>query len=113
MGNPGPAIGFESGVLLYASSLLAGVAPAVLAPLWAPGNERLRNEVAVRALSAAETSGDPLMQFSVNLAARQVAIESGDLVMAAHNLARLRATAQNVGEPTCGGSSWWPRRSRR
>ena len=80
-------------------SLLAGVAPAVLAALWAPGNERLRNEVAARALSAAETSGDPLMQFSVNLAARQVAIESGDPVMAAHNLARLRATAQNVGEP--------------
>ncbi|MGA2306297.1 MAG: BTAD domain-containing putative transcriptional regulator [Acidimicrobiales bacterium] len=81
------------------ATLLAGVAPAVLAALWAPGNERLRNEVAARALSAAEASGDPLMQFSVNLAARQVAIESGDPVMAAHNLSRLRATAQNVGEP--------------
>jgi DNA-binding SARP family transcriptional activator len=81
------------------ATLLAGVAPAVLAALWAPGNEQLRNEVAARALSAAEASGDPLMQFSVNLAARQVAIESGDPVMAAHNLTRLRATAQNVGEP--------------
>jgi tetratricopeptide (TPR) repeat protein len=81
------------------ATLLAGVAPAVLAALWAPGNERLRNEVAARALSAAEASGDPLMQFSVNLAARQVAIESGDPVMAAHTLTRLRATAQNVGEP--------------
>jgi DNA-binding SARP family transcriptional activator/tetratricopeptide (TPR) repeat protein len=80
-------------------TLLAGVAPAVLAALWAPGNERLRNEVATRALSAAETSGDPLMQFSVNLAARQVALESGDPVMAAHTLTRLRATAHNVGEP--------------
>jgi DNA-binding SARP family transcriptional activator/tetratricopeptide (TPR) repeat protein len=80
-------------------TLLPGVAPAVLAALWAPGNERLRNEVAARALSAAEASGDPLLQFSVNLAARQVAIESGDPVMAAHTLTRLRATAQNVGEP--------------
>jgi DNA-binding SARP family transcriptional activator/tetratricopeptide (TPR) repeat protein len=80
-------------------TIVAGVAPAVLAALWAPGNERLRNEVAARALSAAEASGDPLLQFSVNLAARQVAIESGDPVMAAHNLTRLRATAQSVAEP--------------
>jgi DNA-binding SARP family transcriptional activator/tetratricopeptide (TPR) repeat protein len=81
------------------ATLLASVAPAVLAALWAPGNERLRSEVAIRALSAAEASGDPLMQFSVNVAAYQVAIESGDPVMAAHNLTRLRATAHNVGEP--------------
>jgi tetratricopeptide (TPR) repeat protein len=81
------------------ANLLAGVAPAVLAALWAPGNERLRNEVAARALSAAEASGDSLLQFSVNHAARQVAIESGDPVMAAHTLTRLRVTARNVGEP--------------
>ncbi len=79
--------------------LLASVAPAVLAALWAPGNERLRNEVAARALSAAEASGDPLLQFSVNLAARQVAIESGDPVMAGRTLNRLRVAAQTVGEP--------------
>jgi DNA-binding SARP family transcriptional activator len=81
------------------ATLLARVAPAVLAALWAPGNESLRNEVAAKALSAAEVSGDPLLQFSVNLAARQVAIESGDPVMAAHTLNRLRVTAQSVGEP--------------
>jgi DNA-binding SARP family transcriptional activator len=81
------------------ATLLAGVAPAVLAALWAPGNERLRNEVAARALLAAEASGDPLLQFSVNLAAHQVAIESGDPVTAAHTLTRLRATAHNLGEP--------------
>jgi DNA-binding SARP family transcriptional activator/tetratricopeptide (TPR) repeat protein len=81
------------------ATLFAGVAPAVLAALWAPGNERLRNEVAARALSAAEASGDSLLQFSVNLAARQVAIESGDPVMAGHALTRLRVTAQHVGEP--------------
>ena len=46
-----------------------------------------------------KASGDPLLQFSVNLAGYQVAIESGDPVMAAHTLTRLRATAQNVGEP--------------
>jgi DNA-binding SARP family transcriptional activator len=83
-------------------TLLAGVTPAVLAALWAPGNERLRNEVAARALSAAEASGDPLLQFGVNLAARQIAIESGDPLMAAHNLTRLRAIAQSVGEPYLG-----------
>ena len=55
--------------------------------------------MARKALSAAEGSGDPLLQFSVNLAGYQVAIESGDPVMAAHTLTRLRATAQNVGEP--------------
>ena len=81
------------------ANLLARVAPAVLAALWAPGNERLRNEVVARALSAAEASGDPLLQFSVNLAARQVAIESGDPAMAAHTLSRLRETAKIVGEP--------------
>jgi tetratricopeptide (TPR) repeat protein len=83
-------------------TLLPGVTPSVLTALWAPGNERLRNEVAARALSAAETSGDPLLQFGVNLAARQIAIESGDPVMAAHNLTRLRAIAQSVGEPYLG-----------
>jgi DNA-binding SARP family transcriptional activator len=83
-------------------TLLAGVTPSVLTALWAPGNERLRNEVAARALSAAEASGDPLLQFGVNLAARQIAIESGDPVMAAHNLTRLRAIAQSVGEPYLG-----------
>jgi predicted ATPase len=81
------------------ANLLAVVAPAVLNALWAPGNERLRHEVATRALLAAEGSGDPLLQFNVNLVARQVAIESGDPVMVAHTLTRLRATAQNVGEP--------------
>jgi hypothetical protein len=81
------------------ATLLASVAPAVLAALWGPGNERLRDDVVARALSAAEASGDPLLQFSVNLAARHVAIESGDPVMAAHTLTRLRMTAQNVGEP--------------
>jgi DNA-binding SARP family transcriptional activator/tetratricopeptide (TPR) repeat protein len=81
------------------ATLLAGVAPAVLNALWAPGNERLRTEVATRALLAAEASGDPVLQFSVNLVARQVAIEAGDPVMVAHTLTRLRATAQNVGEP--------------
>ena len=81
------------------ATVLASVAPAVLAALWAPGNEGLRGEVARKALSAAEGSGDPLLQFSVNLAGYQVAIESGDPVMAAHTLTRLRATAQNVGEP--------------
>jgi DNA-binding SARP family transcriptional activator/tetratricopeptide (TPR) repeat protein len=81
------------------ATLIAGVAPAVLAALWGPGNERLRNEVAARALSAAEASGDPLLQFSVNLATHQVAIESGDPAMTAHTLTRLRATAHSVGEP--------------
>jgi DNA-binding SARP family transcriptional activator/tetratricopeptide (TPR) repeat protein len=80
-------------------TIVAGVAPSALAALWAPGNERLRNDVAARALSAAEASGDPLLQFSVNLAAHQVAIESADPAVAAHTMARLRATAHSVGEP--------------
>ena len=80
-------------------TIVASVAPAVLAALWAPGNDHLRGEVAARALLGAEASGDPLLQFSVNLAARQVAVESGDPAMAAHNLTRLRATAQSVAEP--------------
>ena len=94
-------------------NLLARVAPAVLAALWAPGNERLRNEVVARALSAAEASGDPLLQFSVNLAARQVAIESGDPAMAAHTLSRLRETARSWGSPTYVGSSFCVRPSMR
>lgn len=80
-------------------AIIAGVAPSALAALWAPGNERLRNDVAARALSAAEASGDPLLQFRVSLGALQVAIESGDPATAAHALNRMRANALGIGEP--------------
>jgi tetratricopeptide (TPR) repeat protein len=80
-------------------TIVAGVAPSALAALWAPGNERLRNDVVAKALAAAEASGDPLLQFRVNVAARQVAIESGDPAMAAHTSTRLRAGGQAIGEP--------------
>ena len=80
-------------------TIVAGVAPSALAALWAPGNERLRSDVVARALSAAEATGDPLLQFRVNLAAHQVAIQSADAAMAGHTITRLRANAQSIGEP--------------
>jgi tetratricopeptide (TPR) repeat protein len=80
-------------------TIVAVVAPSALSALWAPGNERLRGDVVARALAAAEASGDPLLQFRVNIAARQVAIESADPAMAAHTMNRLRSNAESVGEP--------------
>jgi hypothetical protein len=80
-------------------ALLARVAPAVLAALWAPGNERLRSDVAARAVLAADGAGDPRLQFSAHLAAYNVAVESADPVVAARSLARIRSMARTLGEP--------------
>jgi len=80
-------------------AVLAAVAPSALAALWAPGNERERAEWAAAAVVAAEASGDPLLRFRVNIAVRQVALESADPAMAAHALARMRADADHIGEP--------------
>jgi hypothetical protein len=80
-------------------TLLAQVAPAVLYALWGSGRRELRSHVAVRAIRAAESTGDPRLEFSAHRSAYNLAVESADHVVAARSLARMRAIAQTVGEP--------------
>ncbi len=80
-------------------TLLAQIAPAVLYGLWAPGRRVLRARVAAQAIHAAETVGDPRLEFSAYLSAYNVAVESADHVVAARSLAKVRATIRGVAEP--------------
>lgn len=80
-------------------SLLLKIASPVLYALWAPGASPLRAEVAARAVAAAETSHDPVLEFATHIAVYTVAIELADPVAASRSLARLRAIAAQVGEP--------------
>ncbi len=80
-------------------TLLAQVAPAVLYALWGPGRRALRSRVAAAATHAAESTGDPRLQFGAHLAAYNAAVESADHVVAARSQARMRAIAQAIGEP--------------
>jgi DNA-binding SARP family transcriptional activator len=79
--------------------LLAQIAPAVLYGLWAPGRRELRARVAAQAIRAAETVGDPRLEFSAYLSAYNIAVESADHVVAARSLAKLRATVRGLSEP--------------
>ena len=80
-------------------TLLAQVAPAVLYALWEPGRRELRSRVAAQAIRAAESTGDPRLEFSAHLSAYNMAVESADHAVAARSLARMRAIAHAVAEP--------------
>ncbi len=80
-------------------TVLAEIAPSVLYALWAPGREELRARVAVRAVAAARSTGDPRLEFGAALAAYNVAVESADRVGAATSLATMRAVVQELAEP--------------
>jgi hypothetical protein len=80
-------------------TLFAQVAPAVLYALWGPGRGELRSRVAERAIRAAESTGDPRLEFSAHLSAYNMAVESADHAVAARSLARMRAIAHAVAEP--------------
>jgi tetratricopeptide (TPR) repeat protein len=80
-------------------TLLARISPPVLYALWAPGSGPTRASVAAAAISAAEASGDPRLEFAAHAAAYDVAIEAADHVAAARSLAALRAVARDRGEP--------------
>jgi hypothetical protein len=67
--------------------------------LWGPDTSALRTQIAARAVSAAEASGDPRLEFASHLAAYNVAIESADHVTAVRSMARIRAIAQLRSEP--------------
>jgi DNA-binding SARP family transcriptional activator len=79
--------------------LLAQVAPPVLFALWAPGRRELRLRVATAAIRAAESTGDPRLEFSAHHTAYNTAVESADVAVAARSLARLRAIAHGITEP--------------
>ncbi len=80
-------------------TLLARIAPGVLWGLWEPGSADVRSRVAARAVSVAEASGDPRLEFGAHLSAFDIAIESADHVTAARSLAKLRAAARTIEEP--------------
>jgi hypothetical protein len=71
----------------------------VVSAIWAPGSAPVRSAVVAGALTSAASSGDPRLEFAVRMVAYNVAVESGDAAVAAHSLARIRATARAVGEP--------------
>jgi hypothetical protein len=79
--------------------LLAAIASSVLYALWAPGSSALRADVAARAVAAAATSGDPLLEFNTHIAAYTVAIELADPLAADRSLAKLRTIAAAIGAP--------------
>jgi DNA-binding SARP family transcriptional activator len=81
------------------AALLAQVAPPALYALWEPARRTLRSRVAADAILAAETTGDPRLEFGVHLTAYTVAVEGADPVVAARSLARMRAIVRLVGEP--------------
>ncbi|MDQ1455768.1 MAG: hypothetical protein QOH28_1388 [Actinomycetota bacterium] len=80
-------------------TLLAQVAPAVLYALWGAGHRELRSRVAARAIRAAESTGDPRLEFSAHLSAYNMAVQSADHAVAARSLAGLRAIAHAIAEP--------------
>jgi DNA-binding SARP family transcriptional activator/tetratricopeptide (TPR) repeat protein len=80
-------------------TLLARIAPGVLFGLWEPGSGDVRSRVAAKAVSVAEASGDPRLEFGAHLSAVNIAIEVADHVTAARSLVKLRATARTIGEP--------------
>ena len=51
------------------------------------------------AIRAAETVGDPRLEFSAHMSAYNIAVESADHVVAARSLAKLRATVRGLAEP--------------
>ncbi len=80
-------------------ALLARVGPAVLNSMWARGSDELSSRIATRAITAAEASGDPRLEFSAHLSAYHVAIRSADHVAATRSLAKIRSGARSLGEP--------------
>ncbi len=80
-------------------ALLARVGPAVLNSMWARGSDELSSRIAARAITAAEASGDPRLEFSAHLSAYNVAIQSADHVAATRSLAKIRSGARSLGEP--------------
>jgi hypothetical protein len=80
-------------------TLFARIAPGAIWGLWQPGNAALRSRVAAKAVSVAEASGDPRLEFGAHLTAYDIAVESADQVTAARCLAKLRSTARTIGEP--------------
>ncbi len=80
-------------------TLLAQVSSAVSVALWSPGRSATRAHVAAEAVRAADTAGDPRLQFGAATSAFYVAIETADHTVAMLAAANLRAAATQVREP--------------
>ena len=82
--------------------LLPQTISALTFALWGPGTLGVRKDLAARAVEAAVTTGDPVLQFWANRSACFVGVESADVagVEAAHE--RMRAIADRLGEPRLG-----------
>ena len=59
----------------------------------------MRSRVAAQAIRAAESTGDPRLEFSAHLSAYNMAVQSADHAVAARSLAGLRGIAHAIGEP--------------
>jgi len=81
------------------ATLLPRVARGALYALWGCGDNRLRAEIAARAIDLAEASGDPFLCFGAYQSAYDIAIETANQTWAADNLRGMRLIAEQVGEP--------------
>ncbi len=80
-------------------TLLPSIVGSLLEALWAPGASALRREIAERAVADVERVGDPVLEFRARHAVYNVAIELADAEAAQRNIERLRAIANEIGEP--------------
>ena len=76
-----------------------GSAPRCSTACGRRGSDELSSRIATRAITAAEASGDPRLEFSAHLSAYHVAIRSADHVAATRSLAKIRSGARSLGEP--------------
>jgi len=81
------------------SGLLLQTISALTFALHGPGTLPLRRDLALRAVAAASTVGDPTLSFWASRAAYYAAIESADPDLARDSLDQLRSIATDVGAP--------------
>lgn len=79
--------------------LLVRIAPDLLFGLWAPGTAALRIQISRDAIATVEESGEPRRASILYHAAHTTAVCAGEPELAAQCGDRLRALADEVGEP--------------
>jgi len=80
-------------------SLLPQMVSGLIFALCGPGRLSIRRDLASRAVAAAEQVDDPFLQFWANRAENMTAIESAEQAASSAALERMRAIADEVGEP--------------
>lgn len=80
-------------------SLLPQMISALAFGLWGPDTLEVRSDLATRAVAATDGLDDPILEFTTRRATYYIGIESADAALARTSLERVKAIAQEVGEP--------------